>query len=565
MPQPTSLVHIGAGATLEGNVDMHGWWIDGQELVIDEVRIGAGASVGGRTLLMGGTVIGDGAEIEPGSVVSGMVPAGERWGGRPARHIGAAGEGWPATPPPSDPRARLWRRMFVVSLAVEGLLALLAFAPAELGLYVFRAPVPTLHSPVGVLLGEAATIAALSTVTFAVLVALTLRLVWRLVRPGWHGEDGSLAWALWFSEDLKQGAGGALFSLYASLYTRSWLRLAGVSVGRRSEISTSTGLNPLVSFGELAQATDDVGFCTARARDGWLHLEGIEIGSRTFVGPGAVLREGTRIGDDSLIGVLTVAPRRADDGTSWFGAPALELPRVADVAEPGRTTSPPRRLILARAAMDLVRILLPNTLSVSIAIVVLLSLDSIGAHLGIAAMIATGPLVVACGALIATALAVLAKWIVIGRYRPSEHPLWSLYVWRDELINSMHEQLAGEWLLGLALGTPLMSLYLRAMGSRVGRGVWFETMAVTEYDVVELGDGAAINRGACVMTHLFHDRLLRIGPTRVGVGATLGPSAAILPDTKIGAGACIGPHSVVLRGEELPPGTRWHGAPVVSM
>jgi non-ribosomal peptide synthetase-like protein len=180
-------------------------------------------------------------------------------------------------------------------------------------------------------------------------------------------------------------------------------------------------------------------------------------------------------------------------------------------------------------------------------------------------MIATGPLVVACGALIATALAVLVKWIVIGRYRPSEHPLWSLYVWRDELINSMHEQLAGEWLLGLALGTPLMSLYLRAMGSRVGRGVWFETMAVTEYDVVELGDGAAINRGACVMTHLFHDRLLRIGPTRVGVGATLGPSAAILPDTKIGAGACIGPHSVVLRGEELPPGTRWHGAPVVSM
>src|ERR1019366_162836 len=192
------------------------------------------------------------------------------------RQTGAAGEGWPATPPPSDPRARLWRRMFVVSLAVEGLLALLAFAPAELGLYLFRAPVPTLHSPVGVLLGEAATIAALSTVTFAVLVALTLRLVWRLVRPGWHGEDGSLAWALWFSEDLKQGAGGALFSLYASLYPRSWLRLAGVSVGRRSEISTSTGLNPLVSFAELAQATDDVGFCNARARDGWLHVGGIE-------------------------------------------------------------------------------------------------------------------------------------------------------------------------------------------------------------------------------------------------------------------------------------------------
>jgi acetyltransferase-like isoleucine patch superfamily enzyme len=58
---------------------------------------------------------------------------------------------------------------------------------------------------------------------------------------------------------------------------------------------------------------------------------------------------------------------------------------------------------------------------------------------------------------------------------------------------------------------------------------------------------------------------LRIGPTSVGAGATLGPGAAVLPDTKIGAGACIGAHSVVLRGEELPPGTRWHGAPVVRM
>jgi non-ribosomal peptide synthetase-like protein len=374
-----------------------------------------------------------------------------------------------------------------------------------------------------------------------------------------------LGWALWFGEDLKQGAGAALFPLYASVYTRSWLRLAGMSVGRRSEISTSTGLNPLVSFGELAQATDDVGFCTARARDGWLHVAPIEIGSRTFVGPGAVLREGTRIGDDCLIGVLTAAPREADNGTSWFGAPPLELPRVPDVADPARTTNPPARLILARAAMDLVRILLPNTLSVLIAIAVLLVLDAIGSHLGIAAMVATGPLVVLGAALVATAFAVLAKWIVIGRYRPSEHPLWSLYVWRDELINSMHEQLAGEWLLSHALGTPLMPLYLRAMGARVGRGVWFDTMAVTEYDVVSLGDGAAINRGACVMTHLFHDRLLRIGPTNVGTGATLGPSAAILPDTKIGASACIGPHSVVLRGEELPPATRWHGAPVVSM
>jgi non-ribosomal peptide synthetase component F len=60
---------------------------------------------------------------------------------------------------------------------------------------------------------------------------------------------------------------------------------------------------------------------------------------------------------------------------------------------------------------------------------------------------------------------------------------------------------------------------------------------------------------------LFHDRLLRIGPTRLAAGATLGPTAVVLPDTKVGAGTCVCGHSVVLRGEELPPGTRWQSTP----
>src|SRR5208283_2745804 len=114
--------------------------------------------------------------------------------------------------------------------------------------------------------------------------------------------------------------------------------LMGLQVGRRTEISTASGINRLVTFGELSQATDDIGFCGARARGGWLHLEPISVGSRTFLGPGAVLRGGTRIGDDSLVGVLTLAPREPVAGTSWFGVPALEFPRVGEPTEPGRMT-----------------------------------------------------------------------------------------------------------------------------------------------------------------------------------------------------------------------------------
>ena len=83
VPPAGSLLHIGAGATVESNVDLRGWWIDGQELVVGEIRIGAGARIGSRTLLNPGAVIGDGAEIEMGTVVSGEIPCRRALGRRP--------------------------------------------------------------------------------------------------------------------------------------------------------------------------------------------------------------------------------------------------------------------------------------------------------------------------------------------------------------------------------------------------------------------------------------------------------------------------------------------------
>ena len=119
VPPAGSLLHIGAGATVESNVDMRGWWIDGQELVVGEIRIGAGARVGSRALLNPGAVIGDGAEIEVGTVVSGEIPAGERWGGAPARQHRHGRRQLAGRGPRGRRRARGWAWLFGASLVLE--------------------------------------------------------------------------------------------------------------------------------------------------------------------------------------------------------------------------------------------------------------------------------------------------------------------------------------------------------------------------------------------------------------------------------------------------------------
>ncbi len=563
LPPVTSLVRIGEGATLESDVDLHGWWLEGDELIVGELSIGAGARVGSRTLLAPGVTIGAGAEVEPGSYVIADVPAGERWGGSPAGRIGRAGEHWPTRPAPLPHHRRWWRTMFPVGLAVQTLLPLMAAAPG-LALLIATGAYDGGRAATVDLLIMAPAVTALFLTAYGLLVAGLVRAVGRWIAPGWHAGEGRTGWALWFNGALMAGSRIVLRPLYLSVFTRAWLRLAGIPIGRRAEISTVVGLNRLSTFAEGSFATDDVVLVEARARDGWIHVAPIEVGPGTFVGNSAVLRGGTTLGADGLVGVLTTPPTRTPDGTSWFGSPPLELPRTPDRGDPARTTHPARRLVLARGATEIVRILLPATVSLAIAALIYHALVAVAAHGGIVAMAAATPFVLLAAGTAALAVTVAAKWVIIGRYAPGEHPLWSWFVWRDEIINSLQEDLARPWLLGLAVGTPVINAYMRAMGATVGRDVWFECLNITEFDVVALGDGCVVNRGACVETHLFHDRLMRIGPATLAAGSTLGPDSVVLPDTVIGAGARVGGRSVVLRGEELPAGTSWHGAPVVS-
>ena len=69
-----------------------------------------------------------------------------------------------------------------------------------------------------------------------------------------------------------------------------------------------------------------------------------------------------------------------------------------------------------------------------------------------------------------------------------------------------------------------------------------------------------VNRAACVETHLFHDRLMRIGPATLGPGSSLGPYSLVLPDTAPVSAAgrfCFAAGS-------YRRALSWHDAPVAS-
>lgn len=560
-PPVTGMARFGDGCAVEPEADVAGWWLDGDVLHLGGVEVGAGARVGTRSTLMPGARIGDGADIAPGSCVLGDVPDHQQWHGSPARPVtGAppAGEGWPR---PDHRRSRRWDLAYALALPAFSMLPLIAAAPALWMTYAAVRGEGTLTTVVVRLLGLTPLLMVVGVAGYAGLIVVLVRLFSLPVRPGFHRAHGGVAFCTWIVSGLMNTARGALFPFYASLFTPVWLRLLGARVGRRVEASTVLALPGLLRADDGAFLADDALVAPFELRGGWLRLGAARVGRRAFVGNSGIVGPGRELPDHALIGVLSDAPAHAEPGTSWTGRPGFAMPRVADQADPGRTYDPPHRLVLARSAVELCRVV-PVLCAALLGAASFAALQAVFTAYGLLAGAAACGVVTLGAGVIALLVTTAAKWILVGRFRPGEHPLWSPFVWRNELYDTFVEELAMPWLGTTLTGTPFLNLWLRTLGARIGRGVWCESHWLPEADLVRVDDGASVNRGCVLQTHLFHDRLMRLDAVHVGEGATLGPHSIVLPGSVLGAGACVGASSLVMRGEGVPAGSRWVGNPV---
>ena len=558
LPPVTGMLTVGRGASIEPEVDLSGYWLDGDVLRLGAVHIGAEAAVGSRSTLLPGARIGRGAEIAAGSAVHGEVPAGERWTGSPAHRLGKARRPWPEERPKRNTR---WVVAYGVASAAMSFLPVLAAIPGVLVLWAAVGPADSLGDAAVRALWVAPAVTLLSFVTLALLTLAGVRLLGIGIREGFYPVRSRIGWQVWATERLLDAARTYLFPLYASLLTPWWLRALGATVGRDVEASTVLLLPKMTTVGDGAFLADDTMIASYELGGGWLRVGSAKVGKRAFLGNSGMTAPGRAVPKNGLVAVLSAAPKKSKAGTSWLGSPPVKLRRRAVGSDHRLTFDPPPRLKVARAIVELCRFV-PMICTVAIALGVLLTLDALLVALGPwPALLLSGAVVLAAGA-VAGASATVAKWLIVGRTKAVEYPLWSSFVWRNEVVDTFVELVAAPWFADAATGTPVLNLWLRTLGAKIGRGVWLETYWLPEADLVELGDGAAVNRGCVLQTHLFHDRVMSMHGVTFGPGATLGPHSIVLPAAAVGADATVGPVSLVMRGETVPPGTRWAGNPI---
>ncbi|CQD23420.1 non-ribosomal peptide synthetase [Mycolicibacterium conceptionense] len=374
--------------------------------------------------------------------------------------------------------------------------------------------------------------AVVSLLTYAALTVIGVRILSVRLSEGYHPVRSRVGWQLWTTERLMDAARNYLFPIYASLLTPWWLRLLGAKVGKDTEISTALFTPKFTEVQDGAFLADDTMVASYELGGGWIHVAKATIGKRAFLGNSGITQPGRKVPNDGLVAVLSATPHKAKAGSSWLGSPPVRLRRNATAADALRTFHPSPRLKIMRSAVETCR-LIPVIVTFAIGVAVLGAVQAVTIRFGFLWAALTAGVVLLIAGLVAGTIAVIAKWLVVGRIHAVEHPLWSSFVWRNEVSDTFVETVAAPWFARAASGTPVMNLWLRGLGASIGRGVWCETYWLPEADLVKLGTAATVNRGCVVQTHLFHDRIMRLDSVVLEEGSTLGPHCVALPAARL--------------------------------
>jgi non-ribosomal peptide synthetase-like protein len=161
-------------------------------------------------------------------------------------------------------------------------------------------------------------------------------------------------------------------------------------------------------------------------------------------------------------------------------------------------------------------------------------------------------------------LIVVIKHLLLFRAREGDYPFISGYTIRWATIGTL-VGLAKVFILNSLLGSPVLNLFYRLMGARIGRNVVINTCNMFDFDLIEIGDDTMIGGDSVVIGHVGEGDTLRLRPIRIGRRCTVGQSAVVFPGAVMEDGSVLGALSLLPKGRVLPAGTRWGGNPLVEL
>ena len=564
------LIKIGKNATIGSGVVFNNAVIENGWLKLRRIQVGDNAYIGVNAVIDGDTTIGAYAELmDLGHLQSGHhIGDGEIWQGSPAQYLNKK-EPCQLHFPYSVHAVKKTRFVlkYLIALFFIPLVLLIPLLPTVITFSELDSSAADYNFSY---LVYAPLLALLYVMLYTLQTVIIHWVLMRNIKPGAYSIYSWTYFRKWLSDQIVSLSLVVIYPFFASVYVSQLFRWLDAKIGLRTEISTASSVtHSMLSIGEESFIADAVSLGESEVRNGQLILAPTHIGNRSFVGNSALIPQGYQLPDDMLIGVLSIPPSaeqlKGSTIKDWFGVPAIALPnRQSSGDYPDELTTHPTKIrFLMRASIESIRIILPqliviisSTLLVTFLHDILIGEDpwSIMWHLPLYYLVFVGlPLF---------ATVCILKWALIGRYHKIQHPMWTYPVWISEAVTTYYNALCVPFLLNFMQGTIWLPFFLRLLGAKIGKRVFLDTTDFTEFDMVTIGNETELNHMSGPQTHLFEDRVMKIGPIVMGNYCSVGSRSIILYDTVIGNDVAIDGLSLVMKGEHLADNTSWTGSPI---
>ncbi|MEI6680684.1 MAG: Pls/PosA family non-ribosomal peptide synthetase, partial [Mariniphaga sp.] len=160
-----------------------------------------------------------------------------------------------------------------------------------------------------------------------------------------------------------------------------------------------------------------------------------------------------------------------------------------------------------------------------------------------------------------TFFVIALKWLAIGKIKPGKYKLWGSYYFRfwlaDKLVNISP--------ISYFTGTPIMNVFLRLLGAKVGKDCYINTSAISAFDLFKIGDNVSI----CTDSHLkgftISDGYLQIGTIEIADDCFVGTRCCLAHNTKMEQNSSIEDLTLIPEGGMIPKEENWGGSPAVKL
>lgn len=154
-------------------------------------------------------------------------------------------------------------------------------------------------------------------------------------------------------------------------------------------------------------------------------------------------------------------------------------------------------------------------------------------------------------------IAIIGKWLIVGRLKPGNYPLWGWTYYRWWLVDRLLESTP----VYMLSGSSLHVWWLRALGAKVGRDVNIGSMTLRAPDLFEIGDRVSTGNACNFENARVEHGLLRLGTIKLGDDACIGSYAVLEGNVVVEQFAHLEGQSALSEGQVLPAYRIWKGSP----